>query len=566
MRKTIVPYHGPCWIVIAVQLQLLLILLTTSSGWAQKLQGDNNGKSCRLATFIPFTDIRPALPHVTDAEKDDDKEQNYYGYGVWPSAKVLGKASFSLLAAAELARRHFVCFFFLLCLVFCFYLVYRLCICCACFCDCFCFASFVPCPYIRHMSDLTVFFAVVVCVCVCLCQKNERDTSIVPELSDLLGNCDIVIPDSSFYLDSGYSRDQVVDSFLSRELDQVQNGTDPKTQVCAVIGPVETEAHEGLAPLTENFGIPQVAYQSIQHRFSRKDWFPTMVRVIPDGTDWGTTLANAIHRDLWLREYLAIIYEHDYGDQFESPLEDAEDDLDNFYTITEEVEEGNEESIRDALGEVIDEGYRTIMFIGNRFTLLHEIARVAEDMGLVGDGYFWILAGDAVPPKMLPTVRNKIGSPLDKLLDGAAVFTNYDPFVYNPRNDAFLSVWKEQDASFAEYLNFKLSEMQKTGETPFYYANPSYFQTEVPSEYASFMYDAIMSAGIGACRASESDEPSEHVHYQEILKTHFTGASGPVKFKSDDDGNFDNSRDMTDLLFGFHNLRPLPPDDNGMRG
>ena len=366
-------------------------------------------------------------------------------------------------------------------------------------------------------------------------------------------------------MDSGFSRDKVVDSFLSHEFQEMQNGKDPRTQVCAVIGPVETESHEGLSPITENFGIPQVAYKSIQHRLGRGDLFPTFARVIPDGTDWGETLAKAVHRDLWLREYLAIIYEPDYGDQFESPLEDAEDELTNFFTIIEEVEEGSDDSIRDALGEVISEGYRTIMYIGDRFTLLDDIARVADEMGLLGEGYFWILSGDVVPPKLLPTIKNKVGSSLDKLLDGAAVFTNHDPFIYNPDNDRFLATWKKQDSSMAEYLNFKLSETME-GDNPVYYADSSYFQTHEPTEYASFIYDAVISTGIGACRAAAREGSDDDAHYQEILKASFHGASGHVQFKSDDDGHYENSREMSDLIFGFHNLRPLPEDDNGMRG
>lgn len=63
---------------------------------AIKLQRDNT--ACRLITFIPFSDLRPGL---------DDEEESY-GYGSWPSAESLGKAGFSLMASAEMARRHFV--------------------------------------------------------------------------------------------------------------------------------------------------------------------------------------------------------------------------------------------------------------------------------------------------------------------------------------------------------------------------------------------------------------------------------------------------------------------------
>ena len=84
------------WACTRAALVLTTVCLATN---AQKLQ--DNGKSCRLATFIPFTDMRPGAP-------GDHENDQSFGYGAWPSAEVLGAASFSLMAAAEMARQHFV--------------------------------------------------------------------------------------------------------------------------------------------------------------------------------------------------------------------------------------------------------------------------------------------------------------------------------------------------------------------------------------------------------------------------------------------------------------------------
>ena len=65
---------------------------------AQLLREDD---SCRLVTFLPFTDMRegPDPPHANEGQ---------YGYGNWPSQAHLSNYSTALLAAAEMARRHFV--------------------------------------------------------------------------------------------------------------------------------------------------------------------------------------------------------------------------------------------------------------------------------------------------------------------------------------------------------------------------------------------------------------------------------------------------------------------------
>ena len=109
----------------------------------------DNGNLCHLVTLLPFTDERPSIvsPH-------DDPEISY-GYGQWPNQATLAKASFSLLAAAEMAIKHF----------------------------------------------------------------NERDTSIVPELATLGDcniQLDVVSGDgdSSWVFDSGYSRSKTISQEL----------------------------------------------------------------------------------------------------------------------------------------------------------------------------------------------------------------------------------------------------------------------------------------------------------------------------------------------------------------
>jgi hypothetical protein len=78
--------------------RILLALATLASqSNAQVLQH----RQCRLVTFIPSTDDRGG---VGGNKTNIDRE---YGYGTWSSAEALAKAGFSLMAAAEMAKRHF---------------------------------------------------------------------------------------------------------------------------------------------------------------------------------------------------------------------------------------------------------------------------------------------------------------------------------------------------------------------------------------------------------------------------------------------------------------------------
>jgi len=97
-------------------------------------------------------------------------------------------------------------------------------------------------------------------------------------------------------------------------------------------------------------------------------------------------------------------------------------------------------------------------------------------------------------------------------------------------------------------------------------ANASYFQLETPSEYASYMYDAVMATGIGACDALMAPEESIHKgdHIGSILESRFTGASGTVSFvHDDDDDSHENIRDSKGPLYGIYNIRPAAATAGG---
>jgi hypothetical protein len=98
---------------------------------------------------------------------------------------------------------------------------------------------------------------------------------------------------------------------------------------------------------------------------------------------------------------VANIYE-DYGEGFENPIEDAEDDLDIGYeTLTENYTPGDDDSLREALEYVTDDkdGYRTVFLTFDQWSMVDDIARVALEWQVVGDGYVWAITGDALPAK-----------------------------------------------------------------------------------------------------------------------------------------------------------------------
>lgn len=99
----------------------------------------------------------------------------------------------------------------------------------------------------------------------------------------------------------------------------------------------------------------------------------------------------------------------------------------------------------------------------------------------------------------------------------------------------------------------RVQPIKPNNTKPFYKANASYFQTDAPAEYASFMYDAVITEGLSACAATPDSReefgvagPSSLAHVKQVPMTEFLGASGQVRFKYEEEENgmkeYENSR------------------------
>jgi Receptor family ligand binding region len=421
--------------------------------------------------------------------------------GTWPDAYARAKASYSLLATAHMARQHF----------------------------------------------------------------NARDTSIVPELGDAslqYDQCNITLDDHTF-LDSGHDRAYSV-SLLRQLLEaEVKAGRNSDDAICAVVGPVGALGEDGLSVFTEVLQVPQLAYETINSKFSDRDEYPSLARVIPEAYDFGSTFPKFFNRDTWKREAVGVLYENtEYGKQFLVPIEDMAVTL-GFEVYSQFFVPNLRESIEGVLNEMLEIGYRTILLATDKLTSIEDVAIIAAKLKMLGKGYVWMITNEALQPAQLNSMSYPMGSPMDSLLRGAALFTNYDPFVYNGVSDSFLSSWRTQNASAISELN-QLQPLDSAGN-PYFVANETYFSNEVPTEYASFLYDAIMSIGISACHTLIGKTKDGTVsHINQVFATAFTGASGKVRFQSENN-IYKNSRNATDVMFGIYNIRSFTVDISGMQ-
>ena len=167
--------------------------------------------------------------------------------------------------------------------------------------------------------------------------------------------------------------------------------------------------------------------------------------------------------------------------------------------------------------------------------------------------------------KLISTTPTPPGSPRDKFLRGMAAVRVLDGFSWN-ESDSFLSSWRSVDSSFVRRVN-ELNPVQ-VGQPGYFRAGDEYFRDpeNVPAPHSSFMYDAVMAVGMGACRAALNDTqsspqkdphgppPLRNPHFNGIIATRFHGASGHVLLG---DQYWELTRDPESVVYGVYNVRAV---------
>ena len=175
------------------------------------------------------------------------------------------------------------------------------------------------------------------------------------------------------------------------------------------------------------------------------------------------------------------------------------------------------------------------------------------------DGYTYILLFEAAPYGRLHQVfgEHMPGSSLDKLFNGAVVIMGLGGLLWNP-DDAFLSHWQKQNASFVSKINAMTPLDPRRHE--YFQASLDFFQTTKPAFYSSFAYDSVLPIGMAAwqmlnqttlAQPKESEKPVNNPHINAMIGTTFQGASGKVRYTT---GNI-KERHADGWTVGAFNIR-----------
>jgi hypothetical protein len=371
---------------------------------------------------------------------------------------------------------------------------------------------------------------------------NNRNPVVVSELANL-GDCQVRLNITGGVWDTESSSSSAVAMLMK----QIYNRQIPDI----VIGGYHELPVNDLSVVTSGLRIPYIAYGSSSQRVVTPFFHPFSTRTSADKLE----LADNVLRYLfyWGRTNFISIFHasSDASTQLENAMASTMKDASvTFFTksYVPPILRGDQEDIPKGVASLKQMGFRTIVLLVDEPVVeLPMIAQAVEDMGMHDGSYFWVIAGtfDMHFFRNVELVSDPITA---KLLKGAAVVGALDGFMFD-QGDKFLSAWKSLNESFITLVNENNPIQQ--GAPGYMFAGEDFFQTTFPGHGSSFVYDAVIAAGIGCCLA---DSPEEAI--KAIRSNDFVGATGKVRFGSDP--MYPGGRSRGTLTFGAFNL--LPPD------
>jgi 7 transmembrane sweet-taste receptor of 3 GCPR len=330
---------------------------------------------------------------------------------------------------------------------------------------------------------------------------NQRNTTVISEIATIDPNCSIYFTDPAFI-------DTETDGGLSvRALYDIVDEREEKP--CAVLGSVEGSTNMDIIPAINTYEVPLISY------------YTDDATLVTEKGTIGLTIsadgrAKAMVQYLKIRQYLAYWYVAE-SDR-ETALADA---LVKYGTIEQLQVEifriQTDDNIRDNLQRLKDSGIKTILLSVPAPVDLYQYSILLEELQMLESEFIYILPPELVPTDYVSIVYGELvhGTPLDKLLSGAFVFDRLDGFRLNPNNDRFYESWKQQGNETIDKMNSLVPN------SAYYLAAPGYFQKVKPANFASYVYDAVMTIGLGACIA----EKEAKILADELAAN---GASGPL--------------------------------------
>jgi hypothetical protein len=384
---------------------------------------------------------------------------------------------------------------------------------------------------------------------------NARNTRIVPQL-DEFRDCPVQFDlNNSRIFDTQTITHQAAKSLLAQ----------PEPP-CAVAGPFHDAPFLELSTLAAAMEFPITAHRAFSIRALANYSSPYSSQVFPDviasaqvlaiyllyykaRTDYVAFVYSLTETGLQRRETVAIVLDEfeitNQAFSYNSPLKSPAD--------------SDARTPLKTMQRVKDSGYRTIVIAPEDPTSeIPLLAEAAVEVGLTNGEYFFIWFGDFDP--FFGSARE--GSAIREFLKGSIFMTPFEGH-HLGWQDPFYVAWKSQGKPEVDRLNGINPILP--GEPGYFFAEDDYFTKADPEWGSSFLYDAIMATGMGACLAmkenvDETSDVSVDTFVRGIRSVDFTGATGVVSFCEPEYCDLEGARKHDGAIWGF--LNNYPPGAN----
>ena len=413
---------------------------------------------------------------------------------------------------------------------------------------------------------------------------NTRDTSIVKELDN--------IPDECFSTTSKNNSSSSSSSLLELVINQealttkraAQIMIENATELCAFLGTYDPDVARAMQPTSEALDLPQVIYYTLD-QFLTSSSRPSAIGLPPTVLPVARIIAEYLNTGQVIppREYVQLIYEEAYTSSYFAQC--FEEDAASKYGLESQKYQDDhlgiiptmtpEEFQRKIMKEVKDSGVKTVFLNKMDSKSLNVTAHILADLNMLTNEYVYVFRSQIVPPDAVGTIfgSQHINSPLDLLLRGGLISDFIDPFYIQLHGggdddddddyDPFLRVWKQQNSTTVQQIRDQYPEVDTLFQD-----HDDYFQNNVPAEKSSFLYDAIISIGLGTCanriKKNIIETTNETITttllssttFREDIRTYnFTGASGFVDWYN---CKYKSNRCNEPIQFGIFNIRAVP--------
>ncbi|CAB9517630.1 Gamma-aminobutyric acid (GABA) B receptor [Seminavis robusta] len=397
---------------------------------------------------------------------------------------------------------------------------------------------------------------------------NSRNSIVVPELADLKNSgCDITFGNISV-LDTGTNDKHIAMEDLASLPD-------------AIAGPYNEIPALELSVFATSLKIPVVAHRAFDSTLLESEKHPYFSQVSADPFSEMHFLASYLNHT-GRNNYIAVVYSSTPSvmqkvDILRAILDQGMVDRQvrtfSYHSMDSDtaVDGLHDVSIRYALAKVRETGFRTVVLLADDIQQdAPEIQQAATDFELDQGDHFWVFSGGVAQLSteeqynLLKWSRDKFGN--RNIFKGAAFLLPYDGFDFDYLN-GFQSSLLEQNRTFVERLE-ALTPIRNYYDWSYAKGNESDALNTIMQtlltwwQGSSYLYDATMAIGIGACEAlldagNDTGVMTGDMLMSGIRSVDFKGASGRVKFKGGNSG----TRVSNTIPYTVINLLPDRDDD-----